>query len=173
MITTLEQLLERRDRAQESAHKILGSHEDAASRILELGNVFKQLSGLPLDVSEYYREALRALRVGCFRAAIVMAWSGFVYMLAEKLATGYQAEMEKQYPKWRVVGASELLGSAPEAQIIEAARKVGLVGSQKLNIYKGWLSTRNQCAHATMFQPSRNVALGYVDAVLAEVPEFL
>lgn len=169
----LQKLVERRDRAQERAHEILGAHEESASRIVELSTAFKRLSNLPVDVADYYREALRALKVGCFRAAVVITWPGFVYMVAQKLATGYQPELQKNYSKWKTANASELLESAPEAQILEAARKVGLISNQQLNIYKGWLSTRNQCAHATLFQPSRNVTLGYVDAILNEVPEFL
>lgn len=169
----LDRLIARRDRAQEAAREILGDHEEAPSRVIELQESFERLRGLPVDVAEYYREALQALQVGCYRAAMVFAWAGFIYTLAAKLVQGYQAELAADYSKWRFATTEELFDSAAEFQVLEAAKKCGLIKNQDMLIYKGWLSTRNQCAHPTLFTPTRNSSLGYVDGVLTEVAKFI
>ena len=165
----LEEIVSRRNEARRAAHEILEAHEAAASRVVALQQSFQKLSGLPVDVAEYYREALRSLQVGCYRAAIVMSWAGFIHMVAEHLVTHHQPALIAQYPKWNTGSTIDFLECAPEAQVLEAGKKIGAFNNQKLNIYRGWLSTRNQSAHPTLYQPSRNVALGFVDAVVSEV----
>lgn len=169
----LRELLRRRDEAEQAAHELLERHEAASSRVLFLKQSFGKLSGLPVDVAGYYQEALEALQVGCYRASIVLSWAGFVYVVAETLVSTYAGPLASNYPKWNTGTTSNLLESAPEYQILEAAKKLGAINNQQLNIYKGWLSTRNQSAHPTLHKPSRNVALGYVDAVIAEVQKYL
>jgi hypothetical protein len=169
----LEDLVARRNRARDAAHTILEIHEASASRVVALTNSFRSLGGLPVDVAEYYREALQSLSVGCYRGAIVMSWAGFAYVIAEHLVLNHGPALVANYPKWNTGSAADLLESAPEAQVLEAGKKVGMYNNQVLNIYKGWLSTRNQAAHPTLYQPSRNVAIGFVDAVVAEVTKFV
>lgn len=169
----LERLLKRRSNARTAAHTILEDHEASASRVIEFSESFKRLRQLPVDVADYYREALRSLQTGCYRAAIVLAWSGFIYCITEKMVTGYHKELKSNYGKWKVGSADALLSDVPDAQILEAAKKVGLIDHQTLNIYKGWLSTRNQCAHPTLFEPGRNVALGITDGIISEVDVYL
>jgi hypothetical protein len=169
----LEELVARRDRARDAAHTILEIHEAAASRVVALTHSFKNLGGLPVDVAEYYRESLNALQVGCYRAAIVMSWAGFIHTVTEHMVSHHQAALITHYPKWDTGTTEELLESTPEAQILEAGKKITVFNNQTLNIYKGWLSTRNQSAHPTLYQPSRNVALGFVDAVIREVAKYI
>lgn len=169
----LEELIARRDRARDAAHTILEIHEASQSRVVALKKSFTGLSGLPVDVAEYYREALKALSVGCYRGAIVMSWAGFIYVIGSHLVVNFPAALASNYPKWNTGSTAELLESVPEAQVLEAGKAVGAYNNQKLNIYKGWLSTRNQAAHPTLYSPSRNVALGFVDAVVAEVPAYI
>ena len=102
-----------------------------------------------------------------------MSWAGLLYMIAEKLVNSYRKELASNYPKWKITSTRDLLEDVPEDQVLQAAKKVGLISNQKLNIYRGWLATRTQCAHPTLFQPSRNVALGFVDAVVAEISAFI
>jgi len=164
--------LARCESARDAANDVLSIHESSPARVVELKQSFAKLAGLPVDVEKYYQEALEALQVKCFRAAMVFGWAGFVYTVAAKLVQGYQPELKIHYSKWNYSTVENLFDSAPEAQILEAAKKCGLIGSQELHIYKGWLSTRNKCAHPTLYTPSRNIALGFVDSVLTEVPKY-
>jgi hypothetical protein len=38
---------------------------------------------------------------------------------------------------------------------------------------QGQLSTRNQCAHPTLYKPSLNSAIGYVDEMIRQTIEYL
>lgn len=168
----LKDLVRRRNDAQTAAHAVLEGHEAAESRVVVLSQSFDKLSGLPVDIAEYYREALNALQVGCYRAAIVMSWAGFVYTLAETMVNDHQSNLSSEYSKWPTGSTEALLEDVVDEQIVEAAKKIGLIDHQTKNIYKGWLSTRNQCAHPTLYQPGRNVALGYIDAIISELPQY-
>lgn len=165
----LEGLLRRRNEALKASYAVLEQHEASEARVIELSETFKRLSGLHVDVAEYYEESLKSLQVGCYRASIVFAWAGFIYMLTEKMVTGYQAELKAQYSAWNTSTVQDLFNSAPEYQILDAAKKVKLIDHQKMTIYKGWLTTRNQYAHPTLHKPRRNVAIGIVDALISEV----
>lgn len=169
----LEDFVGRAVRAQKAARNILGEHEAAPSRVVELRESLDKLTKLPVDVAEYYRESLLSLQIGCFRAAIVLSWAGFIHSIGAKLVQGYQAELTLHYPRWKFATTEELFESTTEFQILEAAKKCGLIKNQKLQIYKGWLSLRNQCAHPTLFKPTRNVSLGFVDSVVGEVIKFI
>jgi hypothetical protein len=168
-VIPLEDLLARRDSAERAAHKILEGHEAAASRVVFLQDSFRNVHGLPVDVAAYYEEALRALGIGCYRAAMVLAWAGFIHPLTAAMVQRHGPLLTSHYPKWKTGSVAALLDSAPEAQILEAGKKVGLFSNQKLNLYRGWLTSRNQCAHPTLYLPSRNVALGFVDGIVSEV----
>lgn len=102
-----------------------------------------------------------------------MAWAGFIYMVAEHLIVHYQAVLTSHYPKWKTGSTTDFLEDVKEFQILESGRTVGLYTNQRLNIYKGWLSQRNQAAHPTLYQPSRNVALGFLDAVVSEIKRYV
>lgn len=173
MTDSLANLVLRQHRTQRAIHEILQSHEAAESRVVYLRDSFTRLEDLPVDVAQYYREALQALQVGCYRAAVVLSWAGFVYTLVEYMVTNHAAPLASHYPKWKTGTVTTLLETTPEAQLLDAARTINIINKQKLNIYKGWLSVRNQCAHPTLYVPSRNVALGYVDAVASELVDYL
>jgi hypothetical protein len=168
-----EELISRVSMARAAAGSILVVHESSPARVTELRESLDRLSGLPVDVAEYYKESLKALQVECYRAAIVFAWAGFIYSIGHKLVQGYQAELAVNYPNWKYCSTEELFDSTGEFQVLEAAKKCGLIKNQKLLIYKGWLSLRNQCAHPTLFQPGRNASLGFVDSVVSEVAAFI
>ena len=87
--------------AQEEAHRILAVHEGAVkSRVVVLEDVMRKLaaSSLPADVQDYFREAITCLEHDARRAAMILSWSGFFYMLSEKLYTQHEATLRTAYP---------------------------------------------------------------------------
>lgn len=53
---------------EREARSILGTHGDAPDRLITLERSYSSLSGLSLEQDELFREALRALESGFFRA---------------------------------------------------------------------------------------------------------
>lgn len=158
----------RAERARAAAHEVLGNHEAARSRVVILEQLLQRLSGLPVDIQDYFREAATCLEVGARRAAIVLAWAGFFHTVAEQVLAQHEPTLRAKRPKWKFKDLDELKEGYAEAQILDAAREVGLIKKAELRIFQGQLSMRNLCAHPTLYAPSLNVAIGYVDSVLVQ-----
>lgn len=155
--------------AQEEAHKILAIHEGAVkSRVIVLEDVMRKLAASPLppDVQNYFREAVICLEHDARRAAIVLSWAGFFYILCEKMFNQYEAELRAAYTNWQFASFEELKETYNEFQLIEAMKKVGLISKAEMRQFQGLLAQRNQCAHPTRYQPGMNEALGFVSQVL-------
>lgn len=60
-----------------------------------------------------------------------------------------------------------------EHQILESAKAVGMMSNQKLLEYQGQLARRNQCAHPTLYNPTMNSALGYVDDMIRQTLHYV
>lgn len=169
--TVLHWLL-RTSRAARAAHTVLASHEASASRVIFVEQLLKHLSGLPVDVQDYFKEAVRCLEVGATRAAVVLSWAGLFHTVAERLVMDYGPAFRSAYPKWPTQDLVELKDQVPESQILDAAKVVGLLKRQRHRILQGHLATRNQCAHPTLYSPSINVAIGYVEELIRMTTEF-
>jgi len=46
-------------KARAQAHKILAEHESSASRVILLEDLLKKISGSPVDVQDYFKEAIK------------------------------------------------------------------------------------------------------------------
>ena len=166
-IDLLPELFKRVERAEKEAHNVLSAHEASRSRIIFLEGLLRDISSLPVDVETYFRESIKCIEVGCVRAGMVLAWSGFFEILAERLLCDTESELRSKRPKWTFKDLSELKEQYPESQILDACKEVGLVKKSQLKVLQGHLSTRNQCAHPTVYSPSLNAGIGYVDELIA------
>lgn len=151
-----------------AAHKILSAHELSPSRIIHLEGLLKRLSGTPVDVQDYFHEAITCLEQELYRASIVMSWAGHFNVFTESLVQKYEADIRSKRPKWKFRDAAELKESISEFQIIEIGKVVNFINRAQYRIFDGQLSLRNQCAHPTMFKPSMNSAIGYVDDMISQ-----
>lgn len=154
--------------ARKEAHRILAQHEQARSRVILLTDLPKELSGLPVDVQDYFREACTCLEQDCRRAATVLSWAGFFHVFVEALLARHEADLRSQRPKWSFKDATELKEKYPEAQILQAAQLVGFISKSKLRQYDGLLSRRNDCAHPTLYTPTLNSAVGFLDDMIQQ-----
>jgi hypothetical protein len=160
--------------AKEEAHRILATHESSASsRVVILEDLLARLSILPVDVQDYFREATVCLENNLLRASVVLAWAGFFHVLAEKLYVDHEAALRLARPKWTFKSLEELKESNTESAILDVAKEVGLMGKANLREYQGQLSKRNQCAHPTLYRPSLNSALGYVDDMIRQTIRYI
>lgn len=160
-------------KAERDAHEILAKHETSPSRIVLLEDLVKLLSGTPVDVQDYFKESVTCLEQELFRAAIVMSWAGHFHVYSEVLFTNHETDIKSLRPKWKFSDVNELKENYPEAQIIDVAKEVKFTSKAKLRILQGQLSTRNQCAHPTLYKPSLNSAIGYVDEMIRQTIDYL
>ena len=159
--------------ARDEAHKILSVHEQAVSRIVILEDLLQKLKGLPIDVQDYFREATTCLEQNLLRSAVVVSWSGFFHVFAEKMYVQHELALRQARPKWQFKDLGELKENYVEYQILEAARIISLISKAELRVYQGQLAERNRCAHPTLYRPSLNSALGFVDNMLRQTIQHL
>lgn len=170
----INEWLRRAGVAKYEAHRILATHEGSTtSRIILLEDLMKALSGLPVDVEDYFKESIICLESNLLRAAVVLSWSGFFHVLAEKLFNDHEAALRSSRAKWKFSNLTELKENYSEFAILEACKEVKLINKAKLREYQGQLSKRNQCAHPTLFKPSPNSAIGFVDEMLRQAKTYL
>ena len=155
------------------SHRLFAKYETSASRVVELKKLVRSLSGLPIDVEGYFREASDCLEFGSFRAAIVMSWAGFFSVFIDKMYRTREADIRSQYPRWRFGSVEELKEAQTENALLQAARALRFIRNPTFRIYDGQLSTRNQCAHPTLYSPKQNEAIGYMDLMVSQTKVYL
>ena len=159
--------------ATREAHKMLAIHESAISRVVILENILDRLSGIAVDVQDYFIEAVSCLENNLLRAGIVLSWAGFFHIFSQALYSKYEAIIRSKRPKWIFNDFVEFKEKFAEAQIIDVAKEVASINNATLKIYHGQLSMRNQCAHPTLYRPSMNSAIGYVDDMIRESIKYI
>ena len=155
------------------SHKLLVKYETSASRVVELNALIKSLSGLPVDVEGYFREAADCLQYGNLRAAIVMSWAGFFSVFIDSFYIAKSGEIKAKYNSWDTSNAEGLKESAAESNLLIAARTLKFAKKGEIRIYDGQLSLRNQCAHPTLYSPTPNAAIGFVDQMVSQTRLYL
>ena len=169
----LEDWLERARAAEREAHKILAAHEASRSRVVHLNSLLNQLAGVPVDIQEYFNESIRCLETGCIRAGMVMSWCGFFEIFSLSLLAQKETDIRSKRSAWKFKDLAELKENVAEAQILDVAKDVAYIGKARLRILQGHLATRNQCAHPTLYVPSLNTGIGYIDELIRFSREYL
>lgn len=150
------------------ARTVLGTHEATPERVITLEQSYTALSELSIDQDELFREALRAVELGLFRAAHVLAWAGFVDFLHNYLWDNFDTELGIERPKWSISSAEEFRDHA-DYGVIETGKVVKAYSNTLMKALHGLLNTRNECAHPSDFFPDLNDAVGYVSSLVKRV----
>lgn len=169
----VKQWLKRTKAASQGAYGVLSSLEQSRTRVITLEKLLKKLSGLPVDVHDYFREATDCLHYGLTRAAVVLSWAGFFHVLSERMFMVFESKLRKNRPKWKFTDLNNLKEKYPEAQILDAIKDIGFIKKNELRIFQGQLTTRNNCAHPTLYKPSMNSALGFVDDIIRQTTKYI
>lgn len=172
-LIAIENLVKRARKAEGAAHEALSKHECSPSRVILLEDLPKQLAGMPVDVGDYFEESIRCLELGFIRAGVVMSWCGFFELFATSLYLKCESDIRSKRPKWKFADLPELKETVAEAQILDVAKDVKFIGKAKLRVLQGHLATRNQCAHPTLYKPSLNQGIGYVDELIGYSKAFV
>ena len=173
MVINYKVWIEKAKNAENEAHKILSSIEGASSRVVYLNELFKKLGSLPVDVNSYFKEALGCLENDYRRASVVLSWAGFFEVFLHYVYAKKETEIRIDRPKWVFTDIYELKENYPESQILDVAKNVKVINKGELKIYQGQLAFRNQCAHPTLFQPSQNNSIGFVDSMINQTKNYL
>lgn len=155
-------------KAERAGHAALSIHESSASRIVLLEDLVKKLSGAPVDVQQYFKESIRCLENGLFKAGVVFSWAGHFHVFSEYLYANHESDIRTLRQRRVFKDLTELKEQYSESQILDAGKEVKFINRAQLRVLQGQLSQRNQCAHPTMYQPSLNSSVGYVDEMVSQ-----
>ncbi len=159
--------------AEREAHEILARFESSTSKVVILKSLLRKLAPLPIDIRDYFGEAVSCLERQYVRAATVLVWAGFFQVFAEGLFAKHEAEIRMVRPKWSFRDLTEMKENYPESQILDVARDVKFISRGLLRVLQGHLATRNQCAHPTLYKPSMNSSIGYVDEMIDHTTRYI
>ena len=154
---------------EREAHSILSSHEATSSRVISLDQSYEKLAGLSLVQDELFRQALRCVEHGLYRASHVLAWAGFIDWLQHELMNNWFVELATKRPKWKIATVEDLQEQFPESQHIEACRAVGMFRKTVEKALQGLLNKRNECAHPSEYFPDLNETLGYISELFRRI----
>jgi hypothetical protein len=164
----LRGLLDQLTAMEAETRVVLAGHEAAAARVITLEQSYGKLTSLSLDQDELFREAFRAVESDLFRAAHVLAWAGFIDWLHNYLLPDNQGALATVQPKWPLASPEDLRDQA-DFQVIEAAKRAGVIGKTQMKALHGLLNRRNECAHPSGHFPDLNQTLGYISELLGRI----
>jgi hypothetical protein len=165
---TLDAILERVAALEVGAQGILAAYEESPARVLNLQASYERLSGLSLDQDELFRESLRAVESGLFRAAHVLAWAGFIDFFHNFLIPNHLSALQRERPSWKLSTPDDFRDQA-DFQVIEAGKVAGVYKNTPMKALHGLLNRRNECAHPSEYFPDLNQTLGYVSELFARI----
>ena len=169
----IDDWLKRGRRAEAEAHAVLIKYAADGSRVVQLSDLLKKLDKLPIDVKDYFSEAVGCLEHGYHRASIVMSWTGFYQVFSETLVLKHIDDIKGIRKKWAFKDVTELNETVSESQVIDVAKEVTFINKSLVRILQGHLSTRNQCAHPTLYRPRMNTCIGYVDEMITRTIKYI
>jgi hypothetical protein len=165
---TVRDVLSRVAELEADAKAILATHEAATSRVITLEASYAKLEGLSLAQDELFRESLRAVESGLYRAAHVLAWAGFIDFLHAQLVDDHLTALRTARPKW-TINVPEDLREQSDFGVIEAAKAAGAYSNTMMRTLHGFLGRRNECAHPSDYYPDLNSTLGYVSDLIDRI----
>jgi hypothetical protein len=160
---------DRLGRFNTEARLLLSMVESSSERRYSLDRSYDELKGLSLKQDELFRQALRCVELGVFRAAHVMSWCGFFDCILCLLASDGFLRLKTARPNWQVESSEGLTESYSEHQILEALKPAGIFGKADQKALIGLLSRRNECAHPTDYFPGLNQTLGYISELFDRI----
>jgi len=165
----LERIFRRINSFKREAHEILSVHEAAPSRAVLLDESYNRLQKLSLAQDELLRQALRCIENRLFRASHILAWTAFMDLIENILASDNFRKLNSVRMRWNISTLDELRENFPEFQIIEACKDLKLASKSEMRVLHGFLSKRNLCAHPSDFFPDYNQTLGYISDILSMI----
>ena len=151
------------------ARRTLSVIETSQTRSITLNDSFEKLAQLTLSQQDLFKQALRCVEVGVYRAAHVMAWAACADFLL-KLAKSDEFKLLNQtMPKWGVNTEDDLAERFTDYAVVQAMQKAGLLKKVEMKAFHGMLSKRNECAHPSSFYPGMNDTLGYISEMFRRI----
>lgn len=162
------ELLERIATFRKVTKVALSRVEVSPARLITVEESYNRITGLSIKQDDLFRQALRCIENGLFRAAHVMGWAAFIDFFHNKLAEDDFVKLVKERPNWKLMNPEDLREQS-DFHLIEAAKDMGFLRKTEQKALHGLLNRRNECAHPEDFYPGLNESLGYLSELIQRI----
>lgn len=158
------------ERANDFAHEaktLLGQSEGSYSaRAYNVHDSLQKVGKLTYTQADAFKQSIRCVEVGLYRASFVMAWTALADLLLT-LGAEQETEIKAVRTRWKFSDRETLAEEQGDHAIISALKEAKCISKSDMKSLHGLLHRRNQCAHPSGFFPGANEALGYVHESIA------
>ena len=173
MTESLGGWVERLASFQVEASTALSKIESSVERRMTLDQSYKILDELSVLQDDLFRQALRCIEVGAYKAAHVMAWSATIDFVIRLCEVDHFNKLQSSYPNWNLRSITNMKDRFAEHNILEAMKKSGYITRNQAKALQGLLAKRNECAHPSDYLPNMNETLGYVSECFSRVKSLM
>ncbi len=153
------------------SNTILKTVESSSARVVTIEESYKQLSNLSIKQDDLFRQSIRCIENGLYRAAHVMAWAAFIDYFHEKLSEDGFIKLQLVRQNWRLSDIGDLREQS-DYHVIEAAKEMKYLSRTEQKALHGLLNRRNECAHPEDYFPGLNESLGYLSELIKRINTF-
>jgi hypothetical protein len=149
-------------------------------RVPEVSELRRRIKALGVKDLDYFDEGLDCVQYAqAPRAAIVMAWTGFIDLLQLKFDrdkyTDLNAILKLEFHGvYKRVGQiktrEDLVDYFDDALLLQAAKKIGWLKRHAFTQLDAMRDERNNCAHVQEYAVTPRTALGFYDKVITYLP---
>ena len=140
-----------------------------------------ELKAINCPQLSYFNEGLNCIQFAqAPRAAIVLAWTGFIDLLHQRFArdfktfnNAYSAKFEKLHKKSGDIESLEQLRELKDWEALTIGKHLGLFQNFPYVQLDAMRAQRNNCAHVEEFQVTTMIALGYYSQLVKFLPLIL
>jgi hypothetical protein len=102
-------------------------------------------------IKEFLAEAIGALEMNLYRAAVVPSWVGAVSILYDLVLknhlAAFNAEAVKRFPKWKSVNVVDDFSKIKEFEFLQILHALSIIGKNTKDELEQCLKLRNACGH--------------------------
>jgi hypothetical protein len=165
----LDQITKRAVSFEKAAHKLLGMHEGAASRVVDARKSLARVTALSIKQEDMLKQAVRCIEVEVFRAAHVLAFAALIDYLHEIAERDAFSALNAAREKWSVVSVEDIRERISDYSFIEGLEAAKLISKAERKAFHGMLTRRNECAHPSDYYPDMNQSLGDLSEALLRI----
>ena len=128
------------------------------------------------EVRAFVEEALMCFESGCYRASVVLSWSGALGVLYNKILNSHLEEFNvaliKRFPKSKRMQLFDDFGLLKEHDFLEIACDISVIDRNcKTHLQNTCLKLRNSCGHPNTYKISEHSVLAHIEQLLLNVFE--
>ena len=125
------------------------------------------------DTRRFLIEAISCVERGYFRAAVIMTWVAAIhemqsFILANHLPA-FNGEALKRDPKWRPAKSIDGMSRMKEADFLDVADSLGVIGKNVKAELKNCLDRRNACGHPNSYLLKELTVAHHVEVLVLNV----